>query len=82
VTATASLNPRTGELVEAGCHRLLHIPRSANQHLGTQYVPFLDHRPLAAIAKTAQSEGPYDLATDHEAGGCLSPQGPHPPSVA
>ena len=67
--ATASLNPRTGELVEAGCQRLLRIPRSANQHLGTRHVPFLDHRSLATLAKTAQSEGPYDLAADHEAGG-------------
>src|SRR5215469_5362822 len=42
--ATASLNPRTGALVAAGYHRLLRIPRSANQHLGTRHVPFLDHR--------------------------------------
>src|SRR6516164_9120204 len=54
--ATASLNPRTGALVAAGYHRLLRIPRSANQHLGTRHVPFLDHRSLAALAKTASQK--------------------------
>src|SRR6266436_8388373 len=50
------------------CYRLLCIPRSANQHLVTRHVPFSNHRPLAPLAKTAQSEGRHDLETDHEAG--------------
>src|SRR5262249_20557526 len=81
-TATASLDPRTGALVEASCYRLLCIPRSANQHLVTRHVPFSDHRPLAPLAKAAQSEGRHDMETDHEDDECLSPQGPHPSSVA
>src|SRR5207253_4803928 len=67
-TATASLNPRTGALVEASCYRLLCIPRSASQHLVTRHVPFSDHSGLAPLAKAAQSEGRHDLETDHEAG--------------
>src|SRR2546421_11847545 len=67
-SATASLNARTGALVETNCYRLLCIPRSANRHLVTRHVPLSDHRPLAPLAKAAQSEGRHDLETDHEAG--------------
>src|SRR5262249_24786462 len=71
---TARGSPRRSRTAKASgrssrkLRRRCDIPRSANQHLVTRHVPFSDHRPLAPLAKAAQSEGRHDLKTDHEAG--------------
>jgi hypothetical protein len=62
--------------------RLSSVLRRADQWPDTLGVPLLDHRPLATLAPTAESEGLHDLGADHEAGKRLSPSRPQPPSVA
>ena len=50
------------EMAEASRHRLLQLPRGADQRSGTRGLPLPCHRSLAAHAPAAQPEGPHDVA--------------------
>jgi len=61
---------------------LLRVPRSADEHPCTQRVPSPRHGPMATLAQAAKSTGPDHLGTDSEVGRRLSPETPHPSSLA
>src|SRR5712671_152666 len=80
--ANAWAGSRTGGMAQAGGHRLLPVPRSADQRSGTRGLPLPCHRNLAAHAPAARSEAPHDVAADREARRPMAPQTAHPPPLA
>ena len=76
-----SRSPNRG-MAEAGRHRLLQLPRGADQHRGTQSLPAPCHQPVAAYAPAAQPEGRNDVGADRENGRRLAPETQDPSSVA
>ena len=56
--------PEAGKMAAAGRHRLLQLPRRADQQSGTVRVPLPRHQSLAAHAPAAQPEGRDDLGAD------------------
>src|SRR5712671_5460040 len=69
-------------MAQTGRHRLLPIPRGADQRSGTRGLPVSCHRSLAADASAARPEAPDDMAADRKAGRRLAPQTAHPSSLA
>ena len=68
-TAHASADPRAGAMAEAGRHRLLRLPRRADQQRGAGRVP-LPRRPIsgdAALRRRSQKDR-LDVGADGEAG--------------
>src|SRR6266404_9043915 len=74
--------PRTSGMAQAGCYRLLPVPRGADQQSGTQGIPLSRHRTLATRASAARPEAPHDVAADREARRPMAPQTAHPPPLA
>src|SRR5262245_23725133 len=80
--AQAPTGSRTGKVAGPSRSRLLRVPRSANEHPCTQRLPSPRHGPMATLAQAAKSTGPDHLGTDSEVGRRLSPETPHPSSLA
>ena len=74
--------PEQGNWLRQVVHRLLHLPRGADQRPCAARVPASRHRPLAAHASAAQPKGSDHVGTDDEAGRRLAPETAHPPSLA
>ena len=74
--------PDTGKMAETGRHRILQLPRGADQQSGARRLPLLRHRTLAALAPAPQPERRHDLGADHAARQRLAPETAHPPSLA
>jgi hypothetical protein len=69
-------------MAEAGCLRLLRLPRRANEQTGAGSLPRPRYRPLAALAATTQPKGGDDMGADEQAGRPLAPEAAYPPSLA
>src|SRR3954451_6895726 len=82
VATNAPVDPGTGALAEAGRHRLLRLPRGADQHRGTQSLPVPCRQPMGACAPAPQSKGRNDVEADPENSRRVSPQAQDPSSLA
>jgi hypothetical protein len=60
------IGPGTGALAEAGRHRLLRLPRGADQHRGTQSLPVPCRQPVETCAPAPQSKGRDDQSREGE----------------
>src|SRR5258706_8423472 len=69
-------------MAQAGGYWLLCVPRGAHELPGTQCIPALRHRPLAACASAPQSKGPNDVGPDQEDRRRLAPTTSNPSSLA
>src|SRR3954447_8104696 len=69
-------------MAEAGRHRLLRLPRGADQHRGTQSLPVPRRQPMGACAPAPQSKGRNDVEPDPENSRRVSPQAQDPSSLA
>ena len=81
-TAHAPADPRTGEMAAQCRHRLLQLPRGADNSRALGAFRHHVSRTLAAHAAATQPEGPHDMGADHQARGRLAPQTAYPPSLA
>jgi len=69
-------------MAAAGRHRLLQLPRGADQQFVTVRVPIPCHQSLAAHAKVAEPKRWDDLGADQAVGRPLAPETENPSSVA
>jgi len=81
-TEHASADSPAGEMVAAGRHRLLQLPRGADKPFVTDRVPIPRHQSLAAHATVAEPKRWDDLGADQAVGRRLAPETANPSSVA
>ena len=75
--------PQQGRWLQVpGRHRLLQLPRGADEQFDTDRVPIPRHQSLAAHATAAEPERLDDLGADQAVGRRLAPQTANPSSVA
>src|SRR5260370_21510473 len=56
-TAHAPVNPRTREMAEAGCPRLLQLSRGADEPAHSRGLPGRDHPKMATVTEPPQPKG-------------------------